>query len=128
MTEHMSRPIKFRAWDGQQMHYPEVVTIGVSGWNGKTSVSFQPSELGGGSITTSMFMQWTGLHDKDGKEIYEGDIVAEFNGLKGTIVFKDCMFLVEWTRPNFMPMISCLSNIEVIGSVHQNPELLEEKP
>jgi len=84
--------------------------------------------------------QFTGLYDKNNKEIYEGDIVKSWYA-DGGIVHYDCgqFFLVnpnhvfkynpKWKNPSAsMPIcgITARQN-EVIGNVHENPELLIEK-
>lgn len=77
-------------------------------------------------------MQFTGIHDKNGKEIYEGDIIS--NGYEKCIVVwvkKYAGFMLklinkeyedkEWTNP----MIDLRNDEEVIGNIYENPELLK---
>jgi uncharacterized phage protein (TIGR01671 family) len=73
----VQRPIKFRAWDkdSKRMHYAEDL-IGPGGW----VIQFHgvPLEIGIHGVfepENVELMQYTGLEDKNGKEIYEGDIV-----------------------------------------------------
>ena len=71
--------------------------------------------------------QFTGLTDKNGKKIFEGDIIRS-NSERGYIEYypNDCAFDVVDDH-GFYWLISEMSNIEVIGNIHDNPELLEEK-
>ena len=87
--------------------------------------------------------QYTGLHDKNGKEIYEGDIiefsydmfVGNFDTFvaKGKVVFEEGAFYIEvfenerTTKDEAYLLYSInLDTIEVIGNIYDNPELLEE--
>lgn len=67
--------------------------------------------------------QFTGLLDKNGKEIYEGDIVSDFGGINGIVVFENGMFCIKWDMQNFYPLIT--ETTDVIGNIHENPELMK---
>ena len=71
--------------------------------------------------------EYTGLTDKNGKKIFEGDIIRS-NSERGYIEYypNDCAFDVVDDH-GFYWLISEMSNIEVIGNIHDNHELLEEK-
>ena len=138
------RNIKFRAWNKntKKMYKIGQITLEKGTWNYEPdnreyvgmSIPYQPS---------FMLMQYTGLKDENGKEIYEGDIiefsydmfVGNFDTFvaKGKVVFEEGAFYVEvfenerTTKDEAYLLYSInLDTIEVIGNIYDNPELLEK--
>lgn len=110
----MTRTIKFRAWDGKHISFP---TSGA--WF--KLLKGEPEVPSGYEL-----MQFTGLLDKNGKEIYEGDVLGDQQKYDGT------PFVVEWAsghgnhavghwRGFYMPD----GKWEVIGNVWEQPNLLD---
>ena len=122
----MSREIKFRVWDKRHnsMEY-----INDLYW-------FEENGIHDFNDDNYIFMQNTGLKDKNGKEIYDSDIVKVTWG-SGKIVFyevKYCESLgyhyLRDTKNKEDDDIICIydySQMDVIGNVFDNPELLKNK-
>ena len=118
----MTRPIKFRAWDKE---IKKIVGIQGICWKNENSEieDFNIGGLGYGvnyheSPENFILMQYTGLKDKNGKEIYEGDIMFEpFTKSKTVIEWKDYI--------NSMAGFQNLSTWEVIGNIYENKDLLK---
>jgi len=109
----MKREIKFRAWDGQVMYGHTYIQ---SCWTLEDLCRINPSD--GFKI-----MQYTGLKDKNGKEIYEGDILdlpvdGEFSLCEITFTVDRDFNGWEITPQHVQ------DGAEVIGNIHENPELL----
>ena len=77
-------------------------------------------------------MQYTGLKDKNGVEVYEGDIIEFKDFGKYTIIYREdsAMYYVNPTTngeqiPVWLESGNHDCGYEVIGNIHENPELME---
>lgn len=125
------REIKFRAWLIEGGRMIEVAGMertpgGIAVWeNACEEMVVLPGAF--------VLMQYTGLKDKTGREIYEGDILRDSIGM-GEVKWipEHCQFRVRVTYPNhsYIEMDPSdqplkLLSTEVIGNIHETPELLK---
>jgi uncharacterized phage protein (TIGR01671 family) len=138
------REIRFRAWNGAQMRFIE---------DGEILLNHQgllaPDEMYEEWTSRDWpLMQYTGLKDKNGKEIYEGDVIRwkyesdSPNSFQGVVEYADRIIKVGWEHDDtrFVGFtIRCddkgeewfaafpnLKDIEIIGNIYENPELLAD--
>ena len=131
------REIKFRAWDKNRKYM--LIDL----------VPFQESRMPSNWHKYYDVMQYTGLKDKNGKEIYEGDKVrilysdwisqSDYTitleqhkqniSSYGVVVFRNCGFEIEFVSGDYVDYGFIQSGphgeIEIIGNINETPELLK---
>lgn len=70
--------------------------------------------------------EYIGMTDKNGKKIFEGDIIRYLHEYVAVIIFENGMLLAKCNGFVFMFTPDECPDIEVIGNIHDNPELLED--
>lgn len=112
----MSREIKFRGWSNGKIEYSgKMPSFGFWKWAGYDS--------------STIIMQFTGIHDKNGKEIYEGDILKHDIWGITKVYWENGSFWADNSKQGdeFKEIRlgdQQLQRTRVIGNIYQNPELL----
>lgn len=120
------REIKFRAWNTGTERIAPVITLVTGAYVKVPSFEYGRTEEWDKEVT--VLMQYTGLKDKNGKEIYEGDVLQGQDFPTTQVHFNDGGFaltkgahgeqlLHRWVVSHF--------EMEIIGNIYENPELLK---
>jgi hypothetical protein len=114
----MNRLIKFRVWDKRE-------TKGMSTQNMLYDAQLHHLWQDFVDYPGYELMQYTGLTDKNGKEIYEGDIIhLKFGELNANLVVKwDKYMGLKYHNGGWTSMVHVDTHGEVIGNIFENPEL-----
>lgn len=138
------RIIKFRAWDVEfrEMVYGRSVNFRDENWRVDPEPNCEIEYCPGGYISSgggNVLMQFTGLKDKNGKEIYEGDILSTKKGRNVVVEWQSNV----WSHPGFgvfdrkkdedgverryneLNIYYFASKREVIGNIYENPNLIK---
>jgi uncharacterized phage protein (TIGR01671 family) len=132
------KTVKFRIWNGIEMVYD--ITTGKYGTfyvNPEKGDGLNPQDTASLTVNTTKYpegiplMQYTGIEDKNGKEIYEGDIVRFKYWSDSYQKYKDKVMKVEYLKGFFCPLVSfgdepSSKDFEVIGDIYKTPELLQK--
>lgn len=119
----MNREIKFRIFTTDEgMIYDNIDCFISINSNGSINNS---------GIPTHNVMQYTGLKDKNGKEIYEGDILTNSVGLIGIVVFFEGSFCWKYINKHNREFLTILNkgvllNKIIVGNIYENKDLLNK--
>lgn len=125
---------KFRAYDGgslSRMYQPEDVMVG----GGNIWINDEDFDAGEWIVNNDLeLMQSTGLHDKNGQEIFEGDVVrqvrtqptTENETITGVVtILEGAWSIVNDNKQLASVLWSETAENEIIGNIYENPQLLE---
>ena len=131
----MNREIKFRGWDGDKFGF---ITLhpGSVNWMSSSYIPNEPvydmedEERGVRFGIKEPWQQFTGLKDKAGVEIYEGDVLCDGEEDNVVVVWNNeesCWYLSFTDGELFDPFNHFdIEDYEVIGNIYENPELISE--
>lgn len=123
----MTRELKFRAWHPAEKKMWSDVGVDDCGNAILDTRNRGLQYLKGESVV----MQYTGLKDKNGKEIYEGDVLATPGEANAVVIFVKGSFCGKeingWDPMNAVfPLAGIITlDIEIVGNIYENPELVK---
>ncbi|EGO7913678.1 YopX family protein [Enterococcus faecalis] len=126
---------KFRAWDKRENTMRDVAVLHFTKGGKVNSIEYwkTPSELKSYHVRNLVLMQSTGLKDKNGVDVYQGDIIRCTRGCPHEVIWLEeyggAFFggMPAWYLSGLKKGYAWTGEEEVIGNIYENPELLEEK-
>ena len=123
------REIKFRVWDNDEKIIKKVESInfplgGES--SSKTVCVYNEEEYCYEWVYDYELMQYTGIKDKNNKEIYEGDIVEFYSNVEDEIITEKVEYHFGIYRAGDYFVGKIYNKCEVIGNIYENKDLLVE--
>jgi len=123
----MNREVKFRAWND--------IDKMIIDWSVLRASPVFFTNIIKGKVKHHNLMQYTGLKDKSGAEIYQGDLIKNRSGRVCEVAWDDANGLFDAIPINAggggtshgFEVCSWGDHVEVVGHIHENPELLEKK-
>lgn len=119
------RQIKFRLWmDNEMLSHEQLVDMDQE-THAMYTIITKPKQ-----VEELVFMQYTGLKDLNGVEIYEGDIYENKNGIKWVVYYdeRSASYLADAINADYKAKAFINrkenTNGRVIGNIYENPELL----
>lgn len=118
--------LKFRAWEPETKYMNDQVRV-TSNRFGSDEVWVEATEsFGWIELKPEHLMQSTGLKDKNGVEIFEGDIFKEGFGFYVVAFLREEARFVLKASDFWLPVSeSLVREMELVGNIYENPELLE---
>jgi len=131
----INRELKFRVWDtatkkmlsGFHLFGETTLIGGIHVWQQQEGEAIGIKRSNISALADLIIMQYTGLEDKNGKEIYEGDIVQ-----RGVVLFSNGKFQGYYYESNggiaesWEDDLYKEKDIEVLGNIYENPELMRD--
>lgn len=119
----MSREMRYRVWDNENKSYNDPYSYAYYALtqNGRLDFYCHGDRMDEADPDVYFIEQYTGLTDKNGEEIYEGDIVRVSYGYN----YEVRQFRTGAWRIGRDDLCVWADSSEVIGNIHENPELLE---